>query len=544
MNRISITLALSCVFAWRQLLAQSEPSYRPGVQVADYSVSIDLPDSGSSIHGDATLTVRRTARVDTLVLDLRKLRVERVSIGDRTIRFARTDSTILIPLPPGSDGTFKVRIVYSGAVTDGLIAHKDTAGRWTYFADNWPNRARYWIPSIDHPSQKATISWIVTAPLGQTVVANGALLESRMLPMAERRRVLSRWRESKPITPYLMVIAAAPLVKLDLGETACGFAELRGCVPQSVYVAPEQQKVLPGAFARAGDIVGFYASRVAPFPYEKLAHLQSATRYGGMENATAIFYADELFRRNEVTEGLIAHETAHQWFGDAVTERDWPDVWLSEGFATYFAALWNQHAHGDSAFRAEMERHRLAVLNDTVSVPKRPVIDTIETDLLSLLNRTSYQKGAFVLHMLRSQLGDSVFFSGLRDYYTAHKHGTAVTADLQVALEHASGKKLGAFFDQWLRRPGYPEVSVAWNSAPASGKPAVTVTQTGRFGYFEFPLPVVLIDRNGGRHPFTIPVLSRASTRFEVEAPVGEIARVIVDPDVTVLARIAEARAQ
>jgi aminopeptidase N len=172
------------------------------------------------------------------------------------------------------------------------------------------------------------------------------------------------------------------------------------------------------------------------------------------------------------------------------------------------------------------------------------VIDTIETDLLSLLNRNSYQKGAFVLHMLRSQLGDGAFFSGLRHYYTAHKHGTAVTADLRVALERASGKKLGAFFDQWLRRPGYPEVSVAWNSAPASGKPAVTVTQTGRFGYFEFPLPVVLIDRNGGRHPFTIPVLTRASTRFEIDSPVGEIARVIVDPDVTVLARIAEARAQ
>ena len=133
-----------------------------------------------------------------------------------------------------------------------------------------------------------------------------------------------------------------------------------------------------------------------------------------MENATAIFYADGLFRRGGVSEGLIAHETAHQWFGDAVTERFWPHVWLSEGFATYFAALYTQHAHGDTAFRAEMEGLRSAIFKDTVAVARRPVIDTIETDLLALLNVNSYQKGGWVLHMLRSELGDSAFLLGLR----------------------------------------------------------------------------------------------------------------------------------
>jgi aminopeptidase N len=531
-----LRLVLISILAARQISAQAEPAYRPGVAVVDYAVSIDLPDSGSSIHGDATLTVRRSTAVDTLVLDFRKLRVERVDIDGRSTRFARTDSTIGIPLPRGSGGTFKIRVVYAGAVTDGLIARKDSAGRWTYFGDNWPNRARYWIPSIDHPSEKATISWTITAPVGQTVLANGALIESRTLPMAQRRRVMSRWRESKPIAPYLMVIAAAPLIKLDLGETACGLAEVQRCVPQSVYVAPEQKKILPGAFNRAGDIVQFYASRVAPFPYEKLAHVQSETRYGGMENASAIFYADGLFRRAGVSEGLIAHETAHQWFGDAVTERQWPHLWLSEGFATYFAALWTQHAHGDSAFRADMERMRSEILGDTTSVPKRPVIDTIETDLLALLNTNSYQKGGFVLHMLRSELGDSAFFVGIRDYYTRHKHGTAVTADLQLALERASSKSLAGFFNQWLRRPGYPEVSVSWSSDPVQGT-VLSVQQTNRFGYFDFSLPVVVVDRHGSRHAFTIPVAARASTQLKIEIPGGDVARVVVDPDVTVLVR-------
>jgi len=534
MIKAMTSAGLATILAGSALLAQSAP---PGIHVTDYAVSIDLPDSGSSINGDATLTVQRTGTVDMLSLDLLKLTVSRVTINDRSTKFVRTDSTIDIPLPRGIGPSFKVRVVYAGAVTDGLIAHKDSAGRWTYFGDNWPNRARYWIPSMDRPSEKATISWTVTAAAGQTIVANGALIESRNLPMAQRRRVLSRWRESKPITPYLMVIAAAPLVRLDLGETACGLGELQRCVPQSVYVAPEQRKILPGAFSRAGDIVQFYAGKVGPFPYEKLAHLQSETRYGGMENATAIFYADGLFRRGGVTEGLIAHETAHQWFGDAVTERLWPHVWLSEGFATYFAALWTQHAHGDSAFRAEMERSRSYIMADTTAVVRRPVIDTLETVLVALLNNNSYAKGGFVLHMLRSELGDTAFFAGIRDYYAKHKHGTALTADLQVALEHSSGKNLQAFFDQWLRRPGYPEVSVALETTAPPGRSAVTVAQTGRFGYFEFPLTIVLVDRSGAQHRYRIPVAARAATRFEIDQPGADVERIIVDPEVTALVR-------
>lgn len=532
-----IRVALVSMVAWCGLLAQSGVPPRPGIHVIDYAISIDLPDSGSSINGDATLTVQRNGAADTLTLDLMKLSVSRVAIDERTAKFVRTDSTIGIPLPRGIGSTFKVRVVYAGAVTDGLIVHKDSAGRWTYFGDNWPNRARYWIPSIDDPGEKATVSWTVTAPVGQTIVANGALVESRTLPMAERRRVLSRWRESKPITPYLMVIAVAPLVKLELGETACGLAELQRCVPQSVYVAPEQRKILPGAFSRAGDIVQFYASLVGPFPYEKLAHLQSETRFGGMENASAIFYADGLFRSAGVTEGLIAHETAHQWFGDAVTEALWPHVWLSEGFATYFAALWTRHAHGDSAFRAEMAQNRTSILNDTTAVVKRAVIDTVETELFALLNNNSYAKGGFVLHMLRSELGDSAFFAGIRDYYAKHKDGAAVSDDLKVSLERTSGRSLRSFFDQWLHRPGYPEIRVSVDSVARPGRNAVTVAQTGRFGYFEFPLTVVLVDRSGAQHRYVIPVAARASTRFEIDQAGAEISRVIVDPDVTTLVR-------
>jgi aminopeptidase N len=518
-------------------LAQEPHPYRPGIDVLDYALTIDLPDTGSIIKGDATLTVRRRARVDTLVLDLRLLQVQRVTLDDRTRTFARTDSTILIPLPRGRTGTFRVRVIYGGKVTDGLIARRDSAKRWTYFGDNWPNRARFWIPSVDHPSDKATVTWTVRAPRGRTVVANGTLLETRTLGKGRRARTLTRWRESKPIAPYLMVIGAGPFTKLDLGETACGLSEIRKCVAQSVYVAPEQRKVLPGAFAKAGEIVTFFATQVAPFPYEKLAHVQSATRFGGMENASAIFYSDDLFRKRGASdEGVIAHETAHQWFGDAVTEREWPHLWLSEGFATYFAALWTHHAHGESAFHADMSHIRDLVLDDTVAVPKVPVIDTVTMNLFDLLNRNSYEKGGFVLHMLRAEVGDTAFFAGLRDYYVKHKHSTALTADLQASLEKVSGRTLGGFFDQWLRRPGYPEIELTWSDSALTSL-SIGITQSGRYGLFEFPLRLALVDPNGNVRRVEVGVPAQLVTRIVLPVS-GSVERIDADPDVQLLARI------
>jgi aminopeptidase N len=535
-----VKLLLFVVLIATPLLAQEplQPQpYRRGIDVLDYAFTIDLPDTGSVIRGDAMITVRRTARVDTLVLDLLRLRVTRVTLDDRVRRFRRTDSTIMIPLPRGDSGHYRVRIVYSGRVTDGLIARRDSARRWTYFGDNWPDRARHWLPTVDHPSDKATVTWTVRGPATRTVVANGSRLERRTTGTGRRARATTRWRESKPIATYLMVIAAAPLVRHDLGETACGVAELRRCVAQQVYVAPEQRRILPGSFSQAGEMVRYFGTLVAPFPYEKLAHIQSSTRFGGMENATAIFYSDAMFRRGGVDEGLIAHETAHQWFGDAVTQRDWPHLWLSEGFATYFAALWTQRVRGDSAFRSRLTAIRNSILEDTIAVPKRAVVDTASPTLVALLNRNSYEKGGFVLHMLRSQLGDSVFFRAVRDYYTRFKHANALTSDLQAALERSSGRSLSGFFEQWLQRPGYPEIDVAWSVDTTARSLSLSVTQSGRFGLFEFPLRLALADSAGAIRRVEIGIPAQDTTKVElpISAPVR---RVDVDPDIQLLARV------
>jgi aminopeptidase N len=513
--------------------------------VADYDLTLDLPDSGRTIVGRAALTVVRTARADTVVLDLLDLTVSGVTLAGAPTVFTQDAAHLRIPVGGGPGDTLHIVVEYGGAVKDGLIVGTDSAGRWRAFGDNWPDRARHWIPSIDHPRDKATVTWSVRAPSDRTVVANGTLLEVTAIPPAadqggaprrEAPRTLTRWREAHPIPVYLMTIAAAPLVRYDLGDAACGHARDGGCVRQQVFVAPEQQASMPGDFRYAADIVEFFSRLVAPFPYEKLAHLQSSTRFGGMENASAIFYADQPFRQGGTQAATIAHETAHQWFGDAVTEREWSHLWLSEGFATFFEALWTRHAFGDRAFEREMAGTRAELLRDPV-VSSRPVIDSAQTDLLQLLDANSYQKGGWTLHMLRTVVGDSEFFRGIRDYYAAHVDGTATTNDLTASMEVRSGKTLRWFFDQWLRRPGYASLTTSWRYDAASRRIVLDVEQGARFAPYRFPLAMDVTDAAGAVHRVRVEIAAQRSARvtlpLELSAPPRALA---FDPAVELLA--------
>ena len=516
---------------------------QPGIDVLHYTFTLDLPDTGRFIQGYAELSVRRYRTVQKLTLDLIALRVDTVWVNSKPVRFLRDSATISIPLKkltrPSAD-TLQVLVKYGGWVQDGLMIQTDEAGRWTGFGDNWPNRGRYWLPSVDHPSDKATVTWNVRAPSDRKVIANGALLEERRLAetmgLSGKPRTLTRWSTSRPIPVYLMVIAAAPLTSFDLGLTAEGLSEFPPGVRQTVYVAPEIRDYLPGPFVSAGAIVEFFAGTVGPFPYEKLAHLQSTTRYGGMENASAIFYNEDAFRERQMTAGLIAHETAHQWFGDAVTPRSWGHLWLSEGFATYFEKLWVQKSSGDLAFKEEMNKLRDEILQARES-HDRPVIDSLQSNLLDLLNVNSYQKGAWTLHMLRSLLGDSMFFSGIRSYYTRFRHYTAVTDNLREEFERISGKELGWFFDQWLRRPGYPIVAARWKYDKKERRVELEIAQGKRFPPYRFPLTVAVLSEDGRSRRTTVEIPAQQLVKFTLPIEIeSSPAGVYLDPDVRLLA--------
>ncbi|MGH7693381.1 MAG: M1 family metallopeptidase [Gemmatimonadaceae bacterium] len=532
-----IACAIVSAFALESAAQSKTGGSRPGIDVLHYDFQLQVPLFYRAIEGEATIKFRRTARVDTLVLDLVGMKADQIRVNGIAAQSVQTDSTLRLTLPAGSGDTLTVSLRFSGEPKDGLIFSTDTTGRFQAFGDNFPNRGRFWLPTVDHPADKATVNWTVIAPSDRRVIANGALIEERPL-LGMPARTMTRYETSRPIATYLMVIGVAPFATVDLGESACGLAEKSSCVRQSVWASPEVRDYLPGPFAKAGAIVDYFSKLVGPFPYEKLAHVQSATRYGGMENASAIFYADNLFKRRTLTEGLIAHETAHQWFGDAVTESEWPHVWLSEGFATYFSALWTEHAYGDSAFRADLTRMRSGAIGNTIAVEKA-VVDTTLSDVSKVLNSNVYPKAGFTLHMLRREIGDSAFFRGIRAYYAKYRHKNALTQDLMHEFESASGQSLGWFFGQWFWRAGFAELTIGWRYDSAKQRVILDVEQGARFAPYRVRMAVDIVDSAGDvrRASVTIPAEPHSVVEVPLSAPAAP-SRIVLDADVGVLGTI------
>ena len=541
-SRLQTTLLGGAIVLTVALPAQSAPSRtggsRPGIDVLQYAFRVEFPATATpdTIRFVAVTTAKRAPSASTFRLDLAAaMHVDSVHLDARPVPFTRSGDSIGVSLGAARD-TVRVAVYYHGKPTDGLIIRRDSSGTWTAFGDNFPDRARQWLAVVDHPSDKALVSWDVLAPATHRVIANGALIgETPQTSPSAAPMVRTRWETVRPIYTAVMVIGVAPFSVVELGDTACGLGELPGCVRQSVWTSQAQRAVLPGNFARAGEIVTLFTRFAGPFPYEKLAHVASSTRYGGMENAGAIFYADNLFRPGSPSERLIAHETAHQWFGDAVTEREWPHVWLSEGFATYFEVLWSEHAHGDSARRADLVAMRAQVLRAAVTNTK-PVIDDGLDDLGRVLNSNVYQKAGFVLHMLRREVGDSAFFRGIRSYYAAHRHSNAMTSDFQREIERSSGQKLDWFFTQWLERPGTADLRVSWRYDAARRRVVVSAEQGTRFPPYRLLLTVDVTDADGRlrRTLITVPAQARSTITLP-EAMSTAPRKVVFDADAGVL---------
>jgi aminopeptidase N len=508
---------------------------RPGIDVLSYGFQIMLPDTGSAIAAQAMVVFRRTAEApDTLALDLVGFTVDSVGSHDgaRAASFARLPfaydgSMLRIALPQRrSDAPENVSVFYHGAPRDGLIIRTDARGRRSAFGDNWPDRARGWLPTVDSPADKAEVLWLVSAPQAWRVVANGRLARQGRSPDG---RTWWAYEEHRPIPTYTMVIGAAPFTVSRRRPLVRG----RDTVPIEVWTYPEDSAWADSVpFRRVTRIVETLQDLVGPFPYEKLAHVESATRYGGMENSAAIFYADQGYVTRRMGEAVVRHETAHQWFGDAVTERDFHHLWLSEGFATYLDLVVGSALDGDSVLARGMRDEAVRYMSSRDV--DRPVIDSSVTLLTRLLNTNSYNKGAWVLHMLRGQLGDSVFWLGIREYYRRYRDSSVTSEDFERVMERASGLALGWFFTEWLRQPGYPELDVTWRADTARGRVALEVRQAqpdawGRYAVRAVPVEFRRAGRVVGRRSFDLKpqVAPQVVSTVLEEVPDA----IVVDPD-------------
>lgn len=505
--------------------------YAPGVDVERYTFRLTLDDATDRLEGEADVTVAFTADTLTVLpLDLveeeegRGMRVASVTTDGQPARFTHRDDRLVVRLDrrprAGERRTFTV--AYGGVPADGLIIGTNRHGERTFFGDNWPNRARHWLPTVDHPSDKALIEWAVTAPAAYQVVANGRRVEESDLPDGRR---LTRWATDAPLATKIAVIGAARFAVEHRGEV--------GDVPVETWAYPQDRDAGFHDFAVGERALVLFTSLLGEYPFEKLANVQSTTRYGGMENASAIFYDENGVTGERRNEGTVAHEVAHQWFGNAVTEGDWPHLWLSEGFATYLTHVYHEFTYGRDRMNAGLARDRDRIAAFAAEQPMRPLVDTTFADPNELLNPNSYQKGSWVLHLLRRQMGDEAFFAGLRTYYARFRDRNATTADLERVMEEASGEDLSAFFQQWTRRPGLPLLTGSWRYDEEAGEVVLTLRQTQPGAPFAFPLEVDLGDPAAAQ---TLTVDEAEETfRFDLDAVPAAL---VLDPNVNALAQV------
>ena len=510
-----------------------------------YDVAITFNDQLTEIARAQTEITTQILKdnVNMIDLDFGSMPIDALTVEAQPARYERKPELLNVFLGHAARAGDKVSIVvtYHGRPTDGLVFAIDRDGKPSATGDNWPNRVHQWIPCFDHPSAKATVSFTVTAPQREIVVANGKF---RHVDMPNVGPYVWRFDETKPIPAYCMVIAVSEGAKLDASE--------KTDTPLSFYVPQRDRAFAAKGFSPAAPALAFFSETIAPYPYEKLALIIGATRFGGMENSSAIVFTSTLFdsRGNEKmskrfgiparTEDVVAHEIAHQWFGDSVTELTWADLWLSEGFATYFAGLFIEKHDGEDAFREYMR----AAAERCLAYDKlnhAPIHDTETQDLMRLLNENNYQKGAWVLHMLRKRLGDKVFFRGLRDYYNAHAQANATTEDLRDALEKASGQNLHEFFTRWVYGLGHPIYKLTYGSAEFSATGeflTVTLDQTQSGEPFLDPVPIEITSADGAKKRFTIVPTNKTAT-LRVHLDTHATAKTIkLDPDETLLREV------
>lgn len=488
------------------LFADNYPR-QPGIDVQHYVFRVTLTDADNQISGETTIRVRFIEPgVSHIAFDLasaadgKGMTVDSVTSRGSAVAFTHQHDRLQLTLPeaPRKDSLQEFTVSYHGIPADGLKILKNKYGDRCFFASNWPDFAHQWLPTVDHPYDKATGEFIVTAPSKYQVVANGRLVET--LDLGDGRRS-THWEQDEPIPTWLYSIGVAEFAARRFG-TAAG-------IPLQTWVYHQDRDAGIATFEEpTRQAIEFFSSHIGPFPYDKLGAVQTAGNGGGMEVASAIFYGENTVTGRPAT-SLVSHETAHQWFGDSVTEKDWDDVWLSEGFATYFALLATEHYDGRDALIAGLKRARTRIFTTEKRMPGVAVVQ--DKPWKGIPNQIVYQKGGWTLHILRGQVGTEKFWAGIREYYRRYRDSNATTADFRRVMEEVSGTDLGWFFQQWMYRAGSPVVEGGWKYNAAAKQVEIDLAQKQPGDPYRLPLEIGIdgkvekIEMNTRQQQFMIP---------------------------------------
>ena len=463
------------------------------IDIQHYKFELSLSDSADVIYGTAQITILfKKAGMQNFRLDLINKTAERkdkgmvidaINVDNTPVVYTHQNDEVIISLPKSSTAneTIFFTITYHGIPFDGLRIGATMFGDRSFFNENWPNRARHWLPTMDHPSDKATSEFIVTAPTHYKVISNGLLMEESAMGNNTK---LTHWKQSVPVSCWLFVLGVADFAVKYVDQ-------FKGKSIETWVYAKNREAGFYDFDKPTKAVLEFYSSYIGPFAYEKLANIQCASVNGGMETSSAIFYGQDLIngKQDERIRNIVIHEIAHQWFGNAVTETTWDDAWLSEGFATFFTLLFIEKEYGKEEYEKGISKAKKAVFDMAIKMPEFSIVSNRSAEKEPVTSGITYQKGAWVLYMLRNLVGDVNFKKGIQSYYAKFYNANATTDDFRAAMEKASGKDLKIFFRQWLYQPVNPVINGSWEYNAVTKKITLQVEQA-QMGDMLFNLPL------------------------------------------------------
>ena len=485
---------------WAAALADRAPFALPGDQavwgrdrpfrVEHLRLELTVDPAAKAVHGVATTTIRprhdgmREAVFDAIDLDVASVTDE----AGRALKFEVGDRTLRIDLGRArpASRTITTAVTYSAHPRRGLYFNTPDAGYPARPAQVWTQGqaedSEHYFPCFDFPGEKFTSEMIATVPAGWFALSNGRLLE--VSENKRRKTSTYHWSQEIPHPAYLITLAAGEFDEVVHRAKAAG----RDDVPVQYYGAKGTKADLERAFGRTPQMIEFFSEKIGvPYAWAKYGTVAIADFiFGGMENTSATTMTDTLLhdaRAHEdfadTADSITAHELAHQWFGDLLTCREWSHGWLNESFATYFDALFVEHARGHDAFRYDLMQKAAQYFDEDAKAYRRPIVENVYREPIDIFDRHLYERGSVVLDMLRTELGDDLWWEAIHHYVEQHRASDVLTSDLQRAIEQATGRNMDAFFQQWVWKGGHPEfkATYAWDAASKTATVGLMQTQ-------------------------------------------------------------------
>lgn len=505
----------------------------------DTIVRVSFDFARGIVYGHETAIVAaKRAGLRTLPFNTLGIHYTAIAVNGRPARYrldaAKQQVRVRLPAPAAAGQTVRVDFTYSARPQRGIYFIRPDKGYPHVAPEIWSQGEmidnRRWFPTWDEPNQKTPSELIVTVPHGWTVVANGYLKSH-----ADNGKTATwDWNAPKPKSTYLIAFAAGPLFE---------YRSALGKLPVDAYVQPRYAKLDKLCFGVTKDIVAYDQSLFhVPFPWEKEDQVTAERfTYGGMENASVtIQTARAIHPAGENLEtpcdGLVAHELAHQWWGDDVTMADWANVWINEGYATYFQELWSEKRFGESEFEFERYNAQQAYFRETKRY-WRPIVDYVYNDPLDVFDASGYPRPGQVLHMLRYMFGSERFFKALHDYLIDYQYKNANTHQFFAAIDKSLGTNLTWFENEWFYRASYPHYYVTQRYDPAASTLTLDVRQKNHDGK-PFRMPVVIEVYSGGSVKRVRPLIDRNRQVVKITGIDRPPVMVLFDPDDNLLRKL------